>query len=228
VDSLKSGGGGAETPSKPGAAPGSRSVPNPLYEQLKVRLVDAESNLASLERQANEATQEETRLTALVRGAPGVVAEYTNLNRDYEVLRKNYDELLARRESMRIGAAADEQADKVKLRIVDAPQIPTTPVGPKRLLLTVFVLIAGLGGGCGVIFLLIQFDSSFYSVQELRAFGLPVVGGISMQERPRAPSRYGGRLGFVASIVLLAVVFSGFATYPHWQSRTPQWLSRFI
>jgi polysaccharide chain length determinant protein (PEP-CTERM system associated) len=226
VDSLRAGAGSDGTPKA--AQPGSRSVPNPLYEQLKVRLVDAESNLASLERQANEAAQEEARLTTLVRGAPGVVAEYTNLNRDYEVLRKNYDELLARRESMRIGAAADEQADKVKLRIVDAPQVPTTPVGPKRFLLTVFVLFAGLGAGCGVIFLLIQFDSSFYSVQELRAFGLPVAGGISMQSRPQAPSNYAGKLSFAASVVLLALVFGGFVSYPQWHSRYPIWLSRFI
>ncbi len=195
-----------------------RSVPNPVFEQLKVRLIDAESNLASLQRQAVDAAQEETRLSAIVHGAPGVQAEYINLNRDYDVLRKNYDELLARRESMRIGAAADEEADKVKLRVVDAPQISTVPVGPKRLLLTVGVLLAGLGGGAGLVFLLVQLDTSFFSVLDLRGLGLPVLGGISMQEH-RRKQRRSGLIGLAASVVLLGVVFGGFVTYPLWLSR---------
>ena len=31
------------------------------------------------------------------RGVPGLMAEYQDLNRDYDVLRKNHEELLSRR-----------------------------------------------------------------------------------------------------------------------------------
>ncbi len=198
-------------------APRNRSVPNPVFEQLKIRLIDAESSLASLQRQAGEAADQEARLADIARGAPGVQAQFVNLNRDYDVLRKNYDELLARRESMRIGSAADEEADKVKLRVVDAPQIPTTPIGPKRLLLTAGVLVAGMGAGLALVFLLVQLDTSFYSVQGLRDIGLPVLGGISFQIRSRRRVAHGaGLAGFAAGLALLLVVFSGFATYPMW------------
>ena len=193
-----------------------RSVPNPVYEQLKVRLVDTESALASLQRQAADATREAADLAEIARGAPGVQAQYINLNRDYDVLRKNYDELLARRESMRIGAAANDEADEVKLRIVDAPQVPTIPVGPKRLLLTIGVLLAGVGAGIGLVFLSVQIDSSFFSVQDLRGIGLPVLGGVSLRERRKGRRRYSGLVGFAASIGSLFVVFGGFATYPLW------------
>ena len=74
-------------------------------------------------------------------------AQSVNLNRDYEVLRKNYDELLTRRESMRLANAADTQADKVKLQVVDPPKIPQIPVSPKRGLLLTGVFLAALGGG---------------------------------------------------------------------------------
>ena len=193
-----------------------RSVPNPVYEQLKVRLVDTESALASLQRQAADAAREAADLAEIARGAPGVQAQYINLNRDYDVLRKNYDELLARRESMRIGAAANDEADEVKLRIVDAPQVPTIPVGPKRLLLTIGVLLAGVGAGIGLVFLSVQIDSSFFSVQDLRGIGLPVLGGVSLRERRKGRRRYSGLIGFAASIGSLFVVFGGFATYPLW------------
>ena len=96
-------------PATPGIPSRSRSVPNPVYEQLKVRLIDAESALTSLQRQVSEAVQDQNRLEAIVHNAPGVGADYVNMNRDYDVLRKNYEEMLARRESMRIGAAADSR-----------------------------------------------------------------------------------------------------------------------
>jgi len=196
------------------------SVPNPVYEQLKIRLIDAQSTLSSLTRQAGEAEAEATRLSAIARENPGIAVEYLNLTRDYEVLRKNYEELLARRESMRLGLAADEEVDKVKLRIVDAPQIPSIPAGPRRLLLNFAVLVAGLGAGFGVVFVLLQFDRTFYSVVDLRGVGFPVLGGISLQPRQRPMVGYAGRLSFVASYVLLLLAFGGVATYPLWLSRS--------
>ena len=211
---VASPGGSAGTHGSPSSH--GRSVPNPVYEQLKVRLVDTESALASLQRQAADAGREAADLADIARGAPGVQAQYINLNRDYDVLRKNYDELLARRESMRIGAAANDEADEVKLRIVDAPQVPTIPVGPKRLLLTIGVLLAGVGAGIGLVFLSVQIDSSFFSVQDLRGIGLPVLGGVSLRERRKGRRRYSGLIGFAASIGSLFVVFGGFATYPLW------------
>ena len=214
VASLRASGGGGGGPAVVAAHP--HSVPNPVFEQLKVRLIDAESALASLQRQAAGAAQDEARLAEIARGAPRVLADYTNLNRDYDVVRRNYDELLARRESMRIGAAADEEADKVKLRIVDPPQIPTVPVGPKRTLYTAGVLVAGLGGGLGLVFLMVQLDASFYSVGGLKAVGLPVLGGISLAARRTSRWRTAGAMSFVLAAGLLLVVFGGFETYPLW------------
>lgn len=205
----------------PAAGPSarSRSVPNPVFEQLKVRLIDAESTLASLQRQVGEATKDQARLEAVVHGAPGVAAEYVNMNRDYDVLRKNYDELLARRESMRIGAAADSEADKVKLRIVNPPQVSALPVSPNRRLLIIGVLAAGLAGGAGIAFLLIQLDSGFYTVQDLRGIGLPVMGGISLQDDGPHRLRTVGVAAFAASVFLLVAVFGGVALHPLWLAR---------
>jgi uncharacterized protein involved in exopolysaccharide biosynthesis len=56
--------------------------------------------------QAFLAQHERDWLDEIARSAPGLQAEYVNLNRDYDVLRRNYEELLGRRESMRIATAA--------------------------------------------------------------------------------------------------------------------------
>jgi polysaccharide chain length determinant protein (PEP-CTERM system associated) len=183
VDGLRSGA-LAQAPAQPAAAPrpasSGRGASNPLYEQLKVRVVENEAAIASIERQVADATRERARLEEIARGAPGLQAEYANINRDYDVIRKNYDELLARREQMRIATAADTEANKVKVEIVDPPQLPRTPVAPKRIMLLSVVLGAGLLAGVVLALMLDEVDTSFQSVDELRVLGLPVVGGISI------------------------------------------------
>lgn len=200
----------AKAAGKPGeAAPNTRSQANPVYEQLKVRLVDAESGLASLQRQLADATKQRDRLQEIARGAPGLQAEYTNMNRDYDVIRKSYEELLSRRESMRIGSAADRDADKIKIQIVDPPQVPQNPVAPKRALLITGVLLAALGTGFGLALLLAQFDQSFHTLDELRDLGLPVAGSISLIEVTSRIRRMASAIGFSSALALLCAVYAG-------------------
>jgi len=170
-------------PAPSGAArtgPRSRTASNPMYEALKTRVVDNESTVASLTRQANDATKERDRLQAIARSAPQLQADYANVNRDYDVVQRRYGDLLARRESMRLSTSAEVDGDKVKVQIIDPPLVPQNPIAPKRLLLVSGVLLAGLAAGCGLAFLLVQLDQSFHSVDDLRSFGFPVVGGVSM------------------------------------------------
>ena len=187
----------------------SRSVPNPVYEQLKVRLVETDSTVASLQRQLAEEIKERDRLDTIARGAPTLQAEYTNLNRDYDVLRQNFEGLLARRESMRISEAAELDSDKLKLQIIEPTQVPTTPVGPARLLMLSGVLAAALAGGGALALLLVQFDQSFHSLDELRDLGFTVVGGVSLLAASVPLRRRVASLGAFALAVLLPIVVYG-------------------
>ena len=201
----------AENEGKP-AAPTTRpakSLPNPIYEQLKVRLYEVESVVASLQRQIADASRERDRLEEMARSAPGVQAEFLNLNRDYDVLRKNYDELLSRRESMRISTAAEADADKIKIQIIDPPQVPQNPVAPKRTLLTSVVLAIGLGAGIAIAVLLVQFDQSFHTIDELRDLGLPVAGGISLLNVTVTRGRLASVMIFSLSLLALGGVYGG-------------------
>ena len=131
------------------------------------------------------------------------------MNRDYDVIRKSYEELLSRRESMRIGSAADRDADKIKIQIVDPPQVPQNPVAPKRALLITGVLLAALGTGFGLALLLAQFDQSFHTLDELRDLGLPVAGSISLIEVTSRIRRMASAIGFSSALALLCAVYAG-------------------
>lgn len=183
------GGGGGSAP-RTGAA-----RPNPLHEQLRVRLVDAEAELASLTRQMRDVNAEVQRLEAIARNAPQVQAEFLNIDRDYAVLSRQYEELLGRRESLQVAGQARTAADRVRLEIVDPPTVPIAPSGPNRLLLSTAVLLAGLGAGGALAVLLVLLDRSFATVHDLRRLGLPVLGAITSLRRP-------------APVVLPALVFA--------------------
>ena len=163
-----------------GSVAGGRAVPNPVYEQLKVRLVDTDTAISSLQRQLGDATKERDRLDAIAKGAPGLQAEALNLDRDYSVLQKNYSALLARRESMRISAAAEANASQVKIQVIEPPLVPDIPVAPQRAKLITGVLVAGLAAGLGLALVLVQLDQSFHTTDDLRHLGYPVVGGVSL------------------------------------------------
>jgi polysaccharide chain length determinant protein (PEP-CTERM system associated) len=157
-----------------------RVIPNPVYQEFRLRLVETEGEIASLERQVEAARAERDRLETIAKGVPGLEAEYTNLNRDYDIVRKNYDELVSRREGMRISEAAQRKANNTKLVILDPPSVPRVPVAPNRVLLALGVLVAGLGAGFGSIAAMMALDQSFHTVVELRAMGLPVIGSVSL------------------------------------------------
>ncbi|HUK59668.1 MAG TPA: XrtA system polysaccharide chain length determinant [Stellaceae bacterium] len=184
------------------------TVPNPLYQEVKMRLVDAESTVASVQRQLDYSVTEQKRIQEAVKAAPGIQLQAQNLDRDYDILKKNYDELIQRREAANLAQAADTQADKVQFRIVDAPQVPLTPISPNRPILYTGVLIAGLGAGIGAAFLLVQLDRSFSTLAGLRAFGLPVLGSISrvtfLDTRKRTVQQVAG---LAASTVMLLIIY---------------------
>lgn len=195
-------------------ATGARSIsrPNPLHEQLKVRMVDVEAQIGSLERQVNDGQADVERLDVIARGVPEVQAQFMNLDRDYTVLRRNFEELLARRESIQIADAARTGSERVKLEVVDPPKLPTRPVSPQRRLLAAGVLAAGLGAGAALAFLLAQLDGTFYTVQDLRRIGLPVVGGISTAQQPAR--RILSAAAFSAACVLLLLAFGAVVVGP--------------
>ena len=148
----------------------------------------------------------------VAQAAPQVEAEYQDLDRGYNVLRKNYEELLARREASKITAAADIGADKMRLRVVDPPQMPSLPIAPNRFLLLSVALLAGFGAAAGIAVLLSQLDHSVADVAKLRELGVPVLGGISIIPFLMARTKlYSQTLPIVASILILFIVYGGLA-----------------
>lgn len=224
-----SGGGGAPARSSGGNAAPRSAGPrtNPLHEQLRLRMVDVEAAIVSLDRQIREEEANVERLEAMLRSAPQVQAESQNLDRDYNVLRRNYEELLERRESVQIAGAARTGAERVRLEVVDPPTVPPLPSGPNRVLLASAVLVIGLGAGSALALLLVVLDSSFFTMRDLRKLGLPVIGTVSAVDP--APRQAFALVAFVGGLLLLIGAFSvALLGGPTLVARLPELLARFM
>jgi polysaccharide chain length determinant protein (PEP-CTERM system associated) len=162
-----------------GTATGQTTVPNPLHEEISRRLLDAEAELATAERRLAAAREAQERLQMVASQAPRLEAEMADMDRDYEILRSTHASLLSRAESARISQDARIDAETIRFRIVEPPDVPVVPSGPNRSLFFMVVLLGSIGGGLGFGFILSETSQSFATPQSLgQAFGLPVLGSV--------------------------------------------------
>ena len=186
-------------------------VPNDVYAQLSMKVSDAETRVASARHKLDEAQRIFTDLQQKASEAPRIEAEFTNLNRDYEVLKASYEGLLQRRESARIAQAADSTTEPVQFRVIAAPELPARPSGPKRTIFNTIVLILGLAAGAGFVVLLTTVEDHVATTDDLAEIAnVPILGSISSVttlERRELAERRPDRFKFAAAGLVAAFLF---------------------
>lgn len=154
--------------------------PNPLFDQLSIKLIDVEGEIAKLDARKIQKESTVTQLLALSQRVPEVEAEEARLNRDYDVLLDNYNLLLGKREETRMSQVLEDTSQGIEYSLIEPAKMPTAPASPNRLFLVAVSVIAGIVSGAGIAFVINQFHSTFSSEQRLRdVFNLPVLGSVS-------------------------------------------------
>lgn len=178
-------------------------------------LAAAEVQVATLRTRVNEFTGRLTQARASLRTAPQLEAEAAQLNRDLEMNRKNYEDLVARRQSAVMSGELDSAAGLVDFRLIDPPRVTPKPVSPNRLAMLPLALAAGVAAGLALAFVLSQLRPVFYDPTEVRnKTGLPLLGVVSMRvddlvkrrERGSLMRFAGATLGLVGLFVVGLVV----------------------
>jgi polysaccharide chain length determinant protein (PEP-CTERM system associated) len=187
------------------------TAPNPTYESLTLQMVTLQTTIASLESRLQRNAAEVEKWRKLAVSVPEVAAQMAKLNRDYDVIHKAYDELLNRREAAKIGNDLETQTQTVQFRIIDPPDAPTAPIGPKRLLFLSMVLVAGIAAGGAFAFLLAQMDDSIATMRQLKDLvAWPVLGAVSSVSLPfERRRRRMTAIAFAVSCVVLVTVYVG-------------------
>jgi polysaccharide chain length determinant protein (PEP-CTERM system associated) len=190
---------------------GGGALPNPMRKQLEGEIQRLDLEIASLGRRIELRNNELGELRKRQDEVPAVELQLAQMNRDYGVLRQNYDQLIERRESIRMADRLDSQTSNVDFRVVDPPLVPTRPSGPNRALLFGGVLGAAFAAALGVVFVLIQLKDSFSNPNRLReAFGVPVLGSVSMVPSPKRRRWKQAEVSALGgSVAVLLLVFGG-------------------
>ncbi len=204
ITALKAQGGG-------GSVAGS---PNPAY--LSVRAMQAE-RAAVVQGLAARKAQLQADINAVTSrqiSEPGLAAEQERLERDYDVLKTQYDKLLSDREEVRLRGDVQSGVKGATFRLIDPPSVPTAPASPNRPLLLIGVLIVGICAGVGAAFAMGQVRATFPTAPRLaKAAGLPVIGSITetlnpaqLAERNHKLKLFAGGCGALGAVCLLLIV----------------------
>lgn len=180
---------------------------NPVYQGIESDAKRVEVQLAELRQDLAQRSARVADLQRLVDTVPEVEAELARLNRDYEITRARYLELVERRETAKLSESAEKQG-VVKFQIIDPPAVGLEPVAPNRVLLLVGVLVVGLGVAAGLMYLLNELRPVYQNTRVLAEHtGLPVLGAVSRTwlHQQRAQKRR-GVLVLAGAFSLLAVV----------------------
>jgi polysaccharide chain length determinant protein (PEP-CTERM system associated) len=169
----------AERASAPSGGASTISTPNPSFTSLRAMAAEREAQVAAASARKNQLVQAMTQLASKQAEEPGMAAEQSRLNRDYEVLKRQYDKLLEDREQVRLRSDVQTKTDAVNFRILEPPSRPNVPVAPNRPLLLTLILLAAIAAGAGAAFVRGQLQATFTTQKRLEQItGLPVLGTV--------------------------------------------------
>jgi polysaccharide chain length determinant protein (PEP-CTERM system associated) len=144
----------AKVPTRSSSDVASPSAPirndSPAAQQLRSELRAAELGIKA-KRQEQAQIQNALRIYQdRIQSSPLVAAKYKELTRDYETAQKFYDDLLAKMNQSKMATDLERRQEGEQFRVMDEPNLPDSPIFPKR---TVF-LLGGLASGLALGFLI--------------------------------------------------------------------------
>jgi polysaccharide biosynthesis transport protein len=174
-------------------------------------------SIQSVDAEIAKLKEEETSLRAQIQGVearlqsmPARQQEFTMVARDRQSAKDLYDSLLKRYEEAQIAESMETDRQGERFRILEAAVAPEGPSAPHRPYLLVLGVLAAIGLAAAAVILAEPFDTSFHSLDELRAFtAVPVLGTIPLISLGRG--RQLARAVVVSASILLVIGLTAYA-----------------
>jgi polysaccharide chain length determinant protein (PEP-CTERM system associated) len=150
--------------------------------------------------------------------APKRQQEFQRQARDYATTKEFYQSLLKRYEDAQIAESMEQGQKSEQFRILDTAVPAKDPLAPNRTRLGLLALALSLGAAALVAMLRERLDTSFHTVDDLRAFSrVPVITGIPPLVTARDLRQRRWRLGLVtvSLVVGIGIATSGSYLFAH-------------
>jgi protein tyrosine kinase modulator len=182
---------------------------NPVYQDLKADINRASVDVETLKISLDEKTKSVDALKQAVDVLPEVEAKLATLNRDYDITRDRYLDLISRRENARLAQEVGLSGGNVAYEIINTPRVPAKPSGPKRVLLLTAVLFVAMCAGLGWGFLMYLIQPTFIDSSQINnKINRPILGSVGLyMTAEHKKSRRLQLASFMLVLSLLVVLF---------------------
>jgi polysaccharide chain length determinant protein (PEP-CTERM system associated) len=178
-------------------APETAEVPASVASKVSPMRLEADQLRRSLE---NRKAEDERLRRVLgsynfrVEAAPKLESEHTELMRDYDTLKGQYESLLKKSEESKLAVNLERRQIGEQFKIIEGARLPQRPISPNRPRMNLMGLLAGLGFGLVVVAFLEYRDTTLKTDDDvIVSLALPVLAVIpamlTQADRRRAKRR---------------------------------------
>ena len=154
------------------------STLNPIHQDLKQRLLMAESELGAVDARMKQLGAVIGRKEGELRNIPAEKLKLAELEKERDSHRTIYEQLLTSQSKSEVSKQMEVEDKATTFRIVDPAVVPTKPVSPNRVRLILLGILAGIAGAAGIVFLRETLDSSVKESDTIKQLGLDVIAVI--------------------------------------------------
>lgn len=186
----------------------------PHVLQLKQALSQAEAEIKVLKTDERRLLDAIATYQRRVENTPRREQELQELSRDYETTSQLYRSLLTRYEEAQLAESMEQRQKGEQFRVLDPAIATQQPAAPNRVRLLLIGLMLSLGLAAGTVVMAEQLDTSFHTVDDLRAFSkVPVLVSIPRIVTAADVRRRRWQFGLVTVSAMLALAVIVGAAY---------------
>lgn len=172
-------------PAEGGASSGSGM--DPFYKEMESQLVATDLEITRLKDEEVRTKAKVAEYQKRVESIPIREMAMTNLMRDYQMTKDNYQSLLRKSQEAQQAENLERRQKGEQFKVIDPARIPEKPFSPNIPKNLLFGILLGLGLGFGMAFLREQMDRSFKDAEDLETtLGFKVLANIPKIEKKAA------------------------------------------
>jgi polysaccharide chain length determinant protein (PEP-CTERM system associated) len=181
-----------------------------LESQLKANRIEVANHQSEIRDLQAKVGQYQGRLNM----APVVEQQFTDITRDYDQSKANYDSLLAKKNQSAMSTNLEKTQQAEHFRMLDPPNVPTKPYQPNRVVMSGIGLIVGLVFGAATAFCREKLGGKVYTENEIKKLvPFEVMSEIPVIETPeeQVAHRRNNWMAAGAAVVIVSTILLGSA-----------------